>query len=352
VNIETHAEFTGHECVRIIADPDAKLFGVVAIHSTARGPAAGGCRLSTYPAEERVLNDALRLSRAMSFKNALADLPWGGGKAVINKPAEPFDRPALFEAFGRCVDELEGRYITAEDVGTSTADMAHVARRTRHVTGLAGTGAEVGGDPSPWTAEGVRNALRAALGRRAGEPLSDLRIAIQGVGHVGGVLAQLLSESGAHLVLTDVDEDRLAEVAGRLGAETVAPDSIYEVDADVFMPCALGAVLNDETIPRLKASLVVGAANNQLANDEAAEALDRAGIVYVPDYVINSGGIICCAAEHHGWARADVARRIHRIGELTSEILLEAIRTNRRPLAVANARAEQVIADATRSRRG
>lgn len=349
MNIETHPEFTGHEEVHFIADRDSQLSGIIAIHSTVRGPAAGGCRLDSYPSEERVLNEALRLSRAMSYKNALANLSWGGGKTVINKPEGPFDRQALFEAFGRCVEELGGRYITAEDVNTSEEDMAYVARQTRHVTGLAGTGAEVGGNPAPWTAEGVRNALRAALGRRAGEPLSDLCIAVQGLGHVGSELAKLLAESGARLVLADIDRDRLVALADRLGAETVAPDAIYEVDVDVFMPCALGAVLNEDTIPRLKAPLIVGAANNQLANDKDAEALDRAGITYVPDYVVNSGGIICCAAERYGWARTEVARRIERIGELTSEILLEAIRTKQSPLAVANGRAERVI-EAARSR--
>jgi leucine dehydrogenase len=346
MNFQAHPEYSGHEEVRTIVDREAGLSGVIVIHSTARGPAAGGCRLWEYDSEERALNDALRLSRAMSFKNAMADLPWGGGKAVLNRPAGPFDREAFFEAFGRCVEALGGRYITAEDVGTSTEDMAFVARRTRHVTGLTGTGSEVGGDPSPWTAQGVRNALLAALGRRADESLSDLRIAVQGVGHVGAVLARLLAESGARLVLSDVAQDRLAALADRLGAETVAPDRIFDVDADVFMPCALGPVLTSDTIPRLKARLVVGATNNQLAGDADAEALHRAGITYVPDYVVNSGGIICCAAEHFNWHLSEVELRIARIGELTGEILREATRLDETPLAVANRRAERLLVGA------
>jgi leucine dehydrogenase len=295
-----------------------------------------------------VLNDALRLSRAMSYKNVLADLPWGGGKAVINQPKGLFDRRALFEAFGRCVEELGGRYVTAEDVGTSPADMAVVACQTRHVTGLTGTGSEVGGDPSPWTAEGVRNALLAALGRRAGESLSDLRISVQGVGHVGSPLARILAKDGAHLVLSDTDKDRLAAHAD-LDAEVVAPDEIFDADVDVFMPCALGPALTSETIPRLKARLIVGAMNNQLASDADADALDRAGITYVPDFVVNAGGIICCAAERFNWSRPEVERRIARIGDLTGEILLEAIQRGETPLAVANRRAGRLIAEAKES---
>ncbi|WBQ09416.1 amino acid dehydrogenase [Hyphomonadaceae bacterium ML37] len=291
MSVFEHSAFDDHEKVLFATDPETGLKAILAVHSTARGPAVGGCRMWTYPSSVEALTDVLRLSQGMSYKNIMADLPIGGGKSVIIRPEGEFDREALFEAFGRALESLNGQYISAEDVGVSPADMVAARRATRHVVGLPdGTG-----DPSPITAKGVFLGIQACVERGLGKSdLNGVRIAVQGAtGHVGGYLCRHLAEAGAELFLADIKAEPLAELARELGATVVSdPGAIYDVDADVFAPCALGAVINPSTIGRLKVKIVAGAANNQLETRDMGQALMDRGILYAPDYVINAGGII------------------------------------------------------------
>ena len=288
--------FEGHEGVHSFYDERTGLKAIVAVHSTARGPAAGGCRMWPYPTAEAALEDALRLSRAMSYKNAMADLDLGGGKAVILGDARSMKAPALFEAFGRAVDSLGGRYWTAEDVGVTPADLAHAHRFTSYVAGLEGRPA-ASGDPSPVTAEGVFRGLRLAVRRALGADLAGVRVAIQGVGHVGGHLADRLHAAGAKLIIADVNEAALAAVAARTGAQIVAPEDIFDVEAEVFAPCAMGGAISPAILPRLSVKVIAGAANNQLSQPGVGRELFERGVLYAPDYVLNGGGIINVAGE-------------------------------------------------------
>lgn len=293
----TEIDAPGYERVVRIDRPDAGLTGFIAVHSTLLGPSAGGFRIYPYASEDAALTDALRLSRGMTYKNAAADLPLGGGKAVAIADPATAKTPAFLHAFGEAVAALDGAYWTAEDMGVTAADMAIVRERTDHVAGLP-DGAHASGDPSPVTARGVFNALKISVRRRLGaDRLDGLTVALQGLGHVGAYLAATLHGEGARLVVTDVDAERLERARRGLGATVVGPDEIYDVEADVFAPCAVGAILNDETIPRLKARVVAGAANNQLAEARHGAALRAKGILYAPDYVANGGGIINVAAE-------------------------------------------------------
>ncbi|TJY62925.1 Glu/Leu/Phe/Val dehydrogenase [Sinimarinibacterium sp. CAU 1509] len=292
--------FDAHEGVHCFHDAESGLRAIIAVHSTALGPAAGGCRLWSYASADAAMTDALRLSRGMSYKNAVAGLPLGGGKAVILRDPQRVPTPALFEAFGRVVDQLGGRYVTAEDVGVSVADMEAVARRTRHVCGLSQRDdGSAGGDPSPKTAYGVfcgiRAAVRAQLGR---DDVAGLRIAVQGLGHVGWHLCELLHAAGARLVVADLNAQTVERARAQFGAETLGVDRILFAPVDVLAPCALGAILNAESIPQLQTRIVAGAANNQLATDADGERLRERGILYAPDYVINAGGIINAGAEY------------------------------------------------------
>ncbi len=344
MTIFASADFDGHEAVHAFYDRATGLQGFVALHSTALGPAFGGCRMWAYDSEDAALGDALRLSRGMSYKNALAELPYGGGKAVIMADGRRVRSPALFEAFGRVVDNLGGRYITAEDVGTSVEDMRVVARMTAHVSGIAkGADGGVGGDPSPKTAYGVLQGMRAAVETAFGrDGLDGLTVAVQGVGHVGFHLCRLLHEAGAHLVAADVSAENTARAAEAFGARIVAPDAILAEDADVLAPCALGGVLNATSIPELKASVIAGAANNQLATDDDGRRLLERGIVYAPDYAINAGGIIAVAAEHAGETdSAAVQARIGRIYSRTMAILERARAEGRPPNEVADIMARE-----------
>jgi leucine dehydrogenase len=278
----------GHELVALASDPAAGYRGVIAIHSTALGPAVGGTRWWRYDDEQAAVVDALRLARGMSYKNALAGLPLGGGKSVILAPAGPHDRAAVLRAHGRFVHRFGGRYVTAEDVGTSPADMEHIARETPHVAGRENGS----GDPSPFTARGVFRAMQAAS--RVAWETDDLRgrtVAVQGVGHVGFHLVRLLAEAGARVLVSDIDPARVERAVRDLGATAVAPDRIHAAEADVFAPSALGGGLHDGTIPDLRARVVAGAANNQLLEARHGHALHARGILYVPDYVANAGGV-------------------------------------------------------------
>ncbi|MGL3823184.1 Leu/Phe/Val dehydrogenase [Sphingopyxis sp. R3-92] len=336
------------ECVRL-NDPKSGLDGIIAIHSTALGPGAGGCRLWNYADRDAALADAVRLAEGMSYKNALAGLPLGGAKAVLRRPVGDFDRAALFQAFGRAVEELGGRYVTAEDVGTSVADMQEVASTTRHVAGLPPAEGRAGGDPSPWTARGVFDAMQAAAAFAFDRDLSGLTVAVQGTGNVGSDLCRRLADAGALLIIADPNPDRRDRLAHILDARVVHVDDIAGVEADIFAPCALGGALDQDNVGRLKAKLVCGAANNQLASPEIAALLVQRGITYAPDYVVNAGGIISVSAEYLGEDESDVAERVAGIAPRVTAILERAAREKRSPAVIADELAEQVIGSAQRA---
>ena len=262
-------DFDGHEDLVLAEDPSSGLRAIIAVHNTFRGPGVGGTRMWRYDGERAALTDALRLSRGMTYKNAISELPFGGGKAVIMSPeAKSFDRPGLMRAFGRMVTSLGGRYFTAEDVGTSCDDMEEIRRETEYIFGLRATS----GDPSPHTARGVFLGIQACVEEKFGvSSLDGLRIVVQGVGHVGYHLCALLHEQGADLLVTDLNKEALARCEHEFGAEVVAPDRCYDCDADVYAPCALGATVNPRTLERLKVEVIAGAANNQLECEEVAE---------------------------------------------------------------------------------
>jgi len=287
--------YDDHEQVVFCRDVESGLKAIISIHSTTLGPAVGGCRMWEYNSDEDALIDALRLSRGMSYKNALAGLKMGGGKSVIIGNSKTMKSEALFRAFGRFIENLNGQYISAEDVGIDPTDMAIVHKETNHVVGLEGRS----GDPSPLTAYGVYKGMKAAVKHRLGrEDLSGLKIAVQGLGHVGYYLCEHLRNEGAELFVTDITKESVDRVVENLGATAVGIDDIYGQDVDVYAPCALGATINDVTIPQLKCSVVAGAANNQLAEDRHGDILKQRGILYTPDYVINAGGIINVSFEH------------------------------------------------------
>jgi leucine dehydrogenase len=295
----------GHEQVIFCQDASSGYRGIIAIHSTALGPAVGGTRFWQYASEEEALVDALRLSRGMTYKCAVAGLPWGGGKSIILDDGKTKDREKLFRAHGRFIESLGGRYVTAEDVGTSPADMELIALETTHVGGLIGKG----GDPSPWTALGVFRSMQASAQYRWGsDELRGKRVAIQGCGNVGFNLAKLLHEAGAQLIVSDVDEKKVRRAVEELGAESSG--RILSEAADIFSPCALGGIVNDQTIPVLKAEIVCGAANNQLLEPEHGDALEDRGILYAPDYVANSGGVLSGGAELFGWTSEKVRSEV------------------------------------------
>jgi leucine dehydrogenase len=331
-------EFDAHELVVFGHDAASGLRAIIAIHSTALGPAAGGCRMWPYASTAEAVADVLRLSRGMSYKNALAGLKFGGGKAVIIGDARKGKTPELFEAFGRFVDSLGGRYVTAEDVGTTTTDMTQVARGTRYVAGLGAAPGEAGGDPGPKTALGVFLGLKAAVKFRLGRAdLTDVSVAVQGAGGVGYHLCGMLAAEGAKLSVADVRPVALQRVCDEFKARAVAVEEVLFEDVDVLSPCALGAVLSAQSIPRLRARVIAGAANNQLAQGQDGAALPAAGILYAPDYVINAGGIISVSREYHGGAsEAQVIADIHGIPARLTEIFERARRENRTTNAVAD----------------
>ncbi len=300
MSVFKNAAYDGHEFVHFAHDPDTGLRAIIAVHSTALGPAAGGCRMWPYASDADALTDALRLARGMSYKNAMAELPLGGGKAVIIGDARHEKSPELFAAFGAVVDGLGGRYVTAEDVGVNEADMATVATATRHVSGLPKTDRDsAGGNPSPKTARGVFVGIRAAA--RAAFQRSDvagLSVAVQGLGGVGYNLCRELHAAGARLVVADLNTAVVEQACDEFAARAVPVDEILFEAVDVVAPCALGGILNADSIPRLKARVIAGGANNQLLTDADGLALHQRGIVYAPDYVINAGGIINVAAEY------------------------------------------------------
>ncbi|PWC31822.1 amino acid dehydrogenase [Azospirillum sp. TSO22-1] len=331
MRVFNHADFDGHERVVFCTDPDSDLKAIIAIHDTRRGPALGGCRMWPYASAELAVRDVLRLSRGMTYKAVMAGLELGGGKSVIIGDPRTGKSEALLRAMGRFVNSLDGGYIVAEDSGTCVADMKVIAAETAHVAGVSDKPALGGGtrsgDPSPSTAYGVFVGLKAAVRHRLGRyDLDGVRVAIQGTGSVGTHLARLLHGAGAELLLADLRPERAQALADELGAEAVAVDAVFDQDVDVFAPCALGAVLNDDTVKRLRAAVVAGAANNQLDHERHGEALRKRGILYAPDYVINAGGLIDVAYERSGIARDGDRLRQHidGIAGTLSEIFVQA----------------------------
>jgi leucine dehydrogenase len=304
-----------HEQVSLWHEPDIGYRGVVAIHNTTLGPALGGTRMWAYENDLEALIDVLRLSRGMTYKAAVAGLNLGGGKSVIVGDPGAKNREEIFRAHGRHVQSMCGRYITAEDVGTSPSDMEFVRQETEYVVGLAGRS----GDPSPVTALGVYRGMQACAKKAWGsDSLAGKTVTVQGVGHVGYFLCKHLDEEGAKLVVSDIHDDRVKRVVNEFGATAVGAEEIYAADADIFAPCALGAVINDETIPMLKVEIVAGAANNQLDEERHGDVLHEKGVLYAPDYAINAGGLINVNAEVEGW---DLERSHKKASEIYDTIL-------------------------------
>lgn len=297
MSVFTHKEFDQHEQVSYFHCQKTGLKAIIAVHNTNLGPALGGCRMWAYENDAAALTDVLRLSRGMTYKAAITGLPLGGGKSVIIGDKKT-KTPDMMRAMGRAVESFGGRYIVAEDVGTTTDDMNYISSQTKNVVGIAG-GSHGSGDPSPTTALGVFTGLKSAVRFRMGRnDLKGIKVAVQGLGNVGYNLCRYLHEAGAQLFVTDMAADKVDSASREFGAIPVALNSIYDVDADVFAPCALGAIINDETLPRLKAQVVAGAANNQLAEARHGDELRRKGILYAPDYLINAGGLISVYYEH------------------------------------------------------
>ncbi|GGZ53062.1 Glu/Leu/Phe/Val family dehydrogenase [Mesonia mobilis] len=335
--------FDNHEQVVFCNDKDTGLKAIIGIHNTNLGPALGGTRMWNYESEYEALNDVLRLSRGMSFKSAITGLNLGGGKAVIIGDAKTQKTPALMRRFGEFVHSLSGKYITAEDVGMETEDMDIVSEVTPFVAGIS---EEKGGagNPSPITAYGVFMGMKAAAKYKFGtDNLEGKKVLVQGIGHVGETLVKYVSEEGAEVIIADINQERLIEVSEKYGAKIFEGDHLYDLDVDIYAPCALGATLNDQTIPQLKAKVVAGAANNQLADELIhGELLKQKGIVYAPDFLINAGGIINVYAEIVKYDRAEIIKKTENIYNTTLEILtkaeLEQMTTHQAALKIAKNR--------------
>ena len=340
-----YPDFDDHEVVHFVTDRETGLKAVIAVHSTHLGPGAGGTRLWHYPNRADAVADVLRLSRGMSFKNAMAGLALGGGKAVILADQAKTKTPQMFAAFGRAVDGLCGKYVTAEDVGVSVPDLVEVSRQTRFVSGLPVAEGGVGGDPGPHTAYGVFLGIKAAVRRKLGKnSLAGLHIAIQGAGSVAGGLARHAAEEGAKLSIADIDAARARKLADEVGGAVVDPADILTIEADVLSPCALGAILTERSIAALNVAIVAGAANNQLATPAEGDCIHGRGILYAPDYVINAGGIINVASEYLRDADpAGVKAKIEQIPGRLDMIWDESDATDRNPAAVADDMAKRLI---------
>ncbi|MEW5865309.1 MAG: Glu/Leu/Phe/Val dehydrogenase dimerization domain-containing protein [Bacillota bacterium] len=338
----------GYEQLVFASDEAARLRAIIAIHDTTLGPALGGCRMWPYSSEEEAVIDALRLARGMTYKNAAAGLDFGGGKSVIIGDPRKDKSEALFRAFGRFVDTLGGRYITAEDVGVSVEDMEIVHTETDHVLGLSAM-AGSSGDPSPVTAYGVVRGMKAcALEVYGTDSLKDRAVVVQGAGHVGYNVVRYLAEEGARVYVADIYEDRVKRAADDFGAKPVPPDEIFDIPCDIFCPCALGSVINDETVPKLKCKIVAGAANNQLKEERHGDALEDMGILYAPDYIINAGGVINVADEFYGYNRERALRKAAGIYDNVLKVIAIAKRDKIPTYQAASRLAEERIAKLAR----
>jgi leucine dehydrogenase len=338
-------DFDAHEEIHFVTDEKCGLKAIIAVHSTHLGPAAGGARFWHYAKDDDALTDALRLSRGMSYKNAMAGLPLGGGKSVLLAPADRTKSPDMLHAFGKAVDGLGGRYITAEDVGINVADMIEVARSTKYVAGLPNSAGDVGGDPGPHTSLGVFLGIKAAVKRALGkDTLSGLHIAMQGAGSVATGVALHACAEGAKLSIADVDQAKARKLADATNGRVVSPEEILGLEADVVSPNALGAILTEQSIAALKTPVVAGGANNQLATPQDGGRLHARGILYAPDYVINAGGIINVCTEYLGDGDAGLVRqRTDGIPVRLEQIWAESADSGRDPAAVADAMAQRLI---------
>ena len=344
--------FDDHERVVFCRDRSSGLKAIIAIHSTALGPAAGGCRLWSYASDDEALHDVLRLSQGMSYKNAMAGLTFGGGKAVIIKTPDFEGSDALYKSFGDFVEQLDGDYVTAEDVGMTVQIMELIASRTKHVSGLPPKGNQAGGDPSPKTAFGVFKGIEAAVqSKLERDNVAELTVAVQGVGNVGYQLCKYLSEASARLFVADIDGEKVKRVCAEFSATAVDLDGILSQQVDILAPCALGAILNETSIPNLRAAIVAGGANNQLKCDADGQRLADAGILYAPDYVINAGGIINVASEYYGNSSdAEVMRQTAAIGPRLTRIFEEAASSGRPTNEIADEQARRIIENGTQKR--
>ncbi|MBC6991690.1 MULTISPECIES: Glu/Leu/Phe/Val dehydrogenase dimerization domain-containing protein [Hymenobacter] len=334
-----------HEQVVFCHDHETGLRAIIGIHNTVLGPALGGTRMWQYASDAEALNDVLRLSRGMSYKAAISGLNLGGGKAVIIGDAKTQKNEALLRKFGRFVQNLNGKYITAEDVGMTTKDMEYIHMETKHVAGLPESMGG-SGDPSPVTAYGTYMGMKAAAKKAFGsDSLAGKRIAVQGVGHVGGYLLEHLAKEGAKIILTDYYEDRKLEMAAKYKAIAVDIDEIYDQDMDIYSPCALGATINDDTLSRLKCRVIAGSANNQLKNEDIhGPALVDRGIVYAPDFLINAGGLINVYSEVVGTSRQAALNQTEKIYDFTLQVLNKAEQEGSHPQKAAIRQAEERIA--------
>lgn len=326
MSVFSSESFDNHEQVMFCSDPASGLKAIIAVHSTALGPAVGGTRMWNYDSEEDAIRDVLRLSRGMSYKNAMANLGLGGGKAVIIGDSQKDKTPEMMRAHGRFIDSLGGRYITAEDMGMTAADMAQIATQTKYVAGLD-EGAAASGDPSPFTSHGVLFGIDAAVRHQMGQNnLAGIRVAVQGVGHVGYVLAEELVRRGAEVIVADVVKENVDRAVAKLGATAVSTAEILFQDVDVLAPCAMGAIIDDETLPLLKCAIIAGSANNQLAQACHGQALRERGILYAPDYIINAGGMISIANEIRGVAVShdQGMKMVEGIGHTLAEVFTAA----------------------------
>lgn len=344
-------DYDDHEHVVYVRDKDTGLKAIIAIHSTARGPALGGCRMYPYADETAAIKDVLRLSRSMTFKAAITGVRLGGGKSVIIGDAHTEKTPALMHAMGRAIDQLQARYIVGEDIGTNPDDMRVIGEETRAVSCRRPEDGGYG-DPAPMTALGALQAIRAGLQyKRGSDDLGGLTIAVQGVGNVGRNLCQLLNDAGAKLVVSDSHEPNARFAAETWNAQVVGTDTIHMVEADVFSPCAIGSTLNADTIPALKAGIVAGAANNQLGEPGDARRLGERGIVYLPDYVANGGGLVSCAAEWYRSDRDQIIKDVKKIFDTCLAILHEAEETRTSTAITADRIAERRVRAAEEARR-
>ncbi len=332
-------DFDHHEEVVFSNHKESGLKAIIAIHNTHLGPAIGGCRMWNYASSQEALTDVLRLSRGMTYKNAMAGIPYGGGKSVIIGNAKTDKNPNLLQAFGRFVNKLGGRYISAEDVGTSPKDIAEIAKTTRFVAGVEGKS----GDPSPFTAYGTFLGIKAAIQHKFGtDDLKDVRVAVQGLGHVGYFLCRRLHQAGAKLVVSDINSENLKFAELELDAVVVKPEEIYSQDVDIYAPCALGGTVNDLTLDILKAQIIAGCANNQLAEKRHDLATKELGILYTPDYVINAGGVINVSFEAH-YDQDKAIRKIEGISDTLTDIFQRADKLNQPTGSIADEMAKEKI---------
>lgn len=343
-------DFDGHEQVSWFHDKDTGLRAIIAVHDLTLGPALGGCRMYPYTSEEAALADVLRLSRGMTYKAAIAGVPLGGAKSVIIGDPHTGKTPAMMQAMGRAIERMGGRYIAGEDIGTNPADMVRFRSETRYVSCI--DVADGGyGDPAPMTALGVFQSIRAATRHRWGDAsLQGRTVAIQGVGNVGHALAGLIAKAGGRLIVADTHQPNVDRAVADFGASAVDAREILFATADILAPCAVGAILNDATIPLLRAGVVAGAANNQLAEARHGEALKAAGITYVPDYVANGGGLVSCAAEWYGTDRSRIEPDVLKIEDIVAHILAEADAAGAATSEAADHMARTIIETAKRTK--